>query len=501
MMNDDPEDRLSDEKEPVFTQSQDRVVALSWKDSFRQIIAACISFSIVIQVGANMSFSSILVPQLAEKDSPIHITRSDASWIASIVAIALPMGALIVGPLMDVYGRKKISILISAPFVVAWIFQIYATDLWHIYIARVISGFTGGLTTAAIVYISEISHPSLRQALLSLNSVFVSLGVLLTYLFGTILRWRITAMLLCAGSILSGVGMMFLPESPYWCLIFKNDYGGAQKALRALFKNHEVFDSQYHHLLLVKRKAMNRSDGNETRLQKLKEEVRLITHKTVYKPTVILFLIFFAQQITGGYVIIFYATDIFRKLDGQSQNQGMTEMASLVLLGVIRFLASGVSFLVSKNFGRRSILMTSGVGMAFCSFVAGVYIYFTVLSNEQIEAMNLTTSDKTYNIAFLFVLGYVAFGSLGFLVIPWTLIGELLPVKVRGLIGGVLVSLAYVMMFFFVKIFPAILDSIDIHSIFCVVSILNLVSVMFIYFFLPETLGRNFSEIEGYFER
>lgn len=263
----------------------------------------------------------------------------------------------------------------------------------------------------------------------------------------------------------------------------------------------QVFDSQYHHLILVKRKLRNSSNGSTSRFQKLKGEVELFSRKTVYKPTIILLLIFLAQQITGGYVIIFYATDIFRKLDGQNENQGLSEMASLVLLGVIRFIASVFAVVVSKNFGRRTILMISGVGMAFCSFVAGVYIYFTVLSNEQIEAMNLATSDKTYNIAFLFVLGYVAFGSLGFLVIPWTLIGELLPVKVRGVIGGTLVSIAYLMMFLFVKVFPDILDAIDIHSIFCVVSVLNLISVMFIYFFLPETLGRNFSEIESYFER
>ncbi|XP_045466438.1 solute carrier family 2, facilitated glucose transporter member 8-like isoform X2 [Harmonia axyridis] len=500
-MNEDLEEYLSEGHEQVFIKSQQKEEAITYKDATCQIVASCISFSIVLQVGANMSFSSVLVPQLAEKDSPIHITRSQASWIASIVAIALPLGALLIGPLLDMYGRKRCCILITAPFVLSWIFQIYATELWHFYIARIIAGFSGGLSTAAIVYVSEITHPSLRQALLSLNSVFVSFGVLLTYLFGTLFRWRMTAILLCAASALTGIGMIFLPESPYWCLIFKNEYGSAQRAFRFLYKRKEIYESQYQHLLLVKSKARNISNQEENNMEKLKGKIRILCEKTVYKPTIILVLIFFAQQITGGYVIIFYATDIFRKLDGQNENQGMSEMASLVLLGIIRFLASVVAVLVSKSFGRRSILMTSGVGMAFCSFVAGLYIYFTVLSNEQIEAMNLTTGDKTYNIAFIFVLGYVAFGSLGFLVIPWTLIGELLPVKVRGLIGGFLVSFAYIMMFMFVKIFPTILASIDIHSIFCVVSILNLVSVMFIYFFLPETLGRNFTEIENYFER
>ncbi|KAL3272223.1 hypothetical protein HHI36_022705 [Cryptolaemus montrouzieri] len=505
-MNDDLEANELQEDIPCIQEKvpalivHDKNPRISFEEYIRQIIAASISFCIVIQVGANMAYSAILVPQLAESDSSFNITRSEASWIASIVAIALPLGSLLFGPVIDAIGRKWFCILITIPYTIGWCLQIYATDLWYIYIARIIAGFSGGLSTAAIVYVSEISHPSLRQALLSLNSVFVSLGVLLTYLFGTLIRWKLTAILMSAIAIVTAAGMLFLPESPYWCLIFKDDYKGAQKSFRWLYKNKEMFDSQYQHLLMIKTKKRNQQMKEKTRFQKLMSEIKLYTEKAVYKPTIILVFIFLAQQITGSYVIIFYATDIFRKLDGQNPNQGMSEFASLVLLGIIRFAVAVVAAIISKSIGRRTILISSGVGMAFCSFFAGVYIYFTQLPNEQIAAMNITTSDKTYNIAFIFVLAYVAFGSLGFQLVPWTLIGELLPVKVRAVLGGVLVSIAYVLMFLFVKIFPFILDSIDIHCIFYVVSILNFLSVVFVYFFLPETLGRDFDEIERYFE-
>lgn len=46
-----------------------------------QIAACCIVHSLVIQVGVNMSFSAILLPQLEEEKSTIHISKAQGSWI------------------------------------------------------------------------------------------------------------------------------------------------------------------------------------------------------------------------------------------------------------------------------------------------------------------------------------------------------------------------------------------------------------------------------------
>ncbi|KAK9884194.1 hypothetical protein WA026_005148 [Henosepilachna vigintioctopunctata] len=487
-----------DESLPIEPDVEDNPV-VTVKDCIKQIVISCVAFSIVIQVGANMSFSAILVPQLSEDDD-LHINKSEASWIASLIAIALPLGSLTVGILMDTIGRKLLTILITIPYIISWILQIFATELWHIYLARIIAGYTGGLTTVAIVYVSEVSHPSFRQALLSLNSVFVSLGVLVCYFFGTMIKWKLTAVVMCFIAIVTIITMFFMPESPYWYLIFKNDYNRALRSFRWIYKSNSICHSQYQHLLSIKAKKMNVTTAKTTISEYIRSIIQIYTEKSVYKPTFILMLLFIAQQITGGYVIIFYATDIFRKLNRQHSNKEMSDFASLVMLGIIRFLTSVVSALISKNFGRRTIMILSGVGMAIFSFFAAAYISFTLFQDEKTSDA-LIKNYETINIAFIFMLGYVAFGSLGFLVIPWALIGELLPVKVRGVVGGCLISFAYLVMFLFLKLFPSILDSFEMQSILYALSVLNLFSVMFVYYYLPETLGRNFSEIEEYFEK
>jgi Sugar (and other) transporter len=64
-----------------------------------------------------------------------------------------------------------------------------------------------GLTTVALVYVSEISSPKYRGMLLCLNSVAVSLGILVTYLLNIYLGWRTIGLVYAALSALSLLSM------------------------------------------------------------------------------------------------------------------------------------------------------------------------------------------------------------------------------------------------------------------------------------------------------
>lgn len=79
---------------------------LSFKDSIPQIMASCAINFIVIQAGINMSFSSVLIPQLSAPESEIKIDLDSSSTVASIVTLSIALGALSCGALMDRYGRK-----------------------------------------------------------------------------------------------------------------------------------------------------------------------------------------------------------------------------------------------------------------------------------------------------------------------------------------------------------------------------------------------------------
>lgn len=116
-----------------------------------------------------MSYSAILLPQLAEPNSAIQVTKDEASWIgklivcginypkiipfllfyafilAGLVTICLPIGSFIAGPLMDKYGRKKLALFACIPFLIGWCFVSVANDVKFIYAARIIAGIAAGI--------------------------------------------------------------------------------------------------------------------------------------------------------------------------------------------------------------------------------------------------------------------------------------------------------------------------------------------------------------------
>ncbi|KAJ8950773.1 hypothetical protein NQ318_011266 [Aromia moschata] len=303
----------------VISNANGRSEDIKWRDSFKQILAACVADLVVIQAGINMAFSAVLLPQLDESKSDIHISKSEASWI--------------------------------------------------------------GLTTVSLVYVSEISHPTLRPMLLNLNSVFVTFGILLTCVLGFWCRWRTMAFIYFSIVVASIFSVWFLPESPHWLVVFKDDPRSAAKSLSWLYSNNVVYEQQFQKLLETRDlKAQEGEADEKSMLLKIRKNINLYKEPIVYKPLIILFIIFLFQQLSGAV-------------------------------------------------GRRTLMFISAIGMCITSLIAGLYTYLTLIPKDTYEKFNITKDITNDNVPLYCVLGYVCFSSLGFLVVPWTLIGELLPVK------------------------------------------------------------------------
>ncbi|EFN64692.1 Sugar transporter ERD6-like 4 [Camponotus floridanus] len=479
----------------VSTRSSEEKIRI--RDVTPQIIASCIIHCMVIKAGINMAYSTVLLDGLASNSAYLNITENEESWIASLVTITLPIGSLIVGPLMDKFGRKTVCLLSCIPAAVSWVLLILANSLITIYAARVVAGIAAGLTTVGLVYISELSHPQVRPMLLCLNSVFVSLGILITCCLAVLIDWHKMAMIFLALECCIFVAFYFVPESPYWLVCFTNGMFDDKRIckmkhnLKRLNRRQSIYEQEYLRIMETYQANDERSKNNMT-----KNYYRKFTSPVVYKPITILFLLFLLQQLSGCYVIIFYAIEVFREMGG-SFGRGFDENSALVMLGIIRFVVSVITVFCSRRYGRRALCILSGIGMTISMFLSGMYIYFTTAYDENGNREE-TMVDQKWLLLF-FVLSYICASTFGFINIPWTLIGELLPVSVRGIGGGFMVSFAYTMMFAVVKNYPYIKKSMSIESIFFSFSFVSFLGTAFVYFFLPETLGKSFSDIEKYF--
>lgn len=225
---------------------QSNVPKETFMDLLPQLMASCLMYLLVIQAGISMSFSSVLITQLRDKGE-IDLDTNSASIIASIWSLSLPIGALSSGFFMDKYGRRKTGLFICFPFTIAWLLISFAQNVTMIYIARIISGITTGLTTCSVVYVAEISSKKTRSGLLCMNSFWVSFGIFGTYMLNYFdLHWRTIGYAYAVMSSFCILAVLIVPESPQWLLVFNKKVSEERKRVQVkssfswLYKNQQV---------------------------------------------------------------------------------------------------------------------------------------------------------------------------------------------------------------------------------------------------------------------
>ena len=66
------------------------------------------------------------------------------------------------------------------------------------------------------VYISEIAHPRYRGSFVAMQSLSLSLGMLISYFLFYLLKYRPVCWIVISVPVVTFVLMYFLPETPYW---------------------------------------------------------------------------------------------------------------------------------------------------------------------------------------------------------------------------------------------------------------------------------------------
>ncbi|XP_050434545.1 uncharacterized protein LOC126841851 isoform X2 [Adelges cooleyi] len=464
---------------------------LTWRDLFPQVFASVIAFMLVVQPGINMTYSNILLRNINISNS------SQYSWLTSMLVLCTPIGAVLIGVIMDRIGRKKACLLTCVPLLIAWsiasIATIFPDHIGLFYACRVFAGIGGGMTTVSLVYVSEIAMSSYKQVLLSLNSVFLAFGILFAVMIGHTVPWpAINVVFLIFTVVTMLLIAVFLPESPSWIVKFRSeDVRRAKGSLKTIYpNNNKLYSDEWDRLNVPPAIPLLFKSTLARRLS-----------PRVLRPVGILAVMFLLQQLSGCYPVIFYAVPVFKSIvpDGQ-----VDEMNTLVTFGMIRFFVCALTCALSLHVGRRPLMMISSVGMACSSLlVAATYKLNAPVAAGADGPPPPEPSVWDFHVALPLtgIMMFVCSSSLGALVFPWTLVSELLPTSDRATAGGFLISYAYIIMFFVLKMFPVVFEAVSVPGVFTVFAVASLAMAVHVYAALPETLGKHFFEIEDYFAK
>ncbi|CAL8247844.1 unnamed protein product [Merluccius merluccius] len=461
-------------------------------------LAAFVSVLGPMSFGFVLGYSSPAIPDLIQTtDSRVRLDDNQASWFGSIVTIGAAVGGLLGGWLVEKIGRKLSLMFCSLPFVFGFTIIAAAQNVWMLYVGRTLTGFASGLTSLVVpVYISEMAHERVRGTLGSCVQLMVVTGICGAYVAGAFLDWRWLAVCGSLPPTLLIVGMCFMPETPRY-LLSHGKRREAEEALRFLrgpdapvqwecARIEEACDQQ----------------GAGFRVSDLREP-------GVYKPLAIGVLLMFFQQATGINAIMFYAENIFE--DAHFDNRAL----GTVSVGLTQVFFTGIAALIMDRAGRKVLLCISGVAMAISVTVFGVFFYLTTdqHNNTTGSTMGLEVkrslgfegslgAEPPVDLAWLALTSmgvFIAGFALGWGPIPWLVMSEIFPSKVRGFASAACVLTNWGNAFIITKFFQDLLDLLTNAGTFWLFACMCVVNVVFTIAFVPETKGKTLEQIQDNF--
>ena len=126
-------------------------------------------------------------------------------------------------------------------------------------------------------------------------------------------------------------------------------------------------------------------------------------------------------QFSGVNTITFYAVQIF-----QDSGSTMDKYTCTIVMGAVRLLFTIIACVALRRCGRRPLSFISFVGCGFSMLGLGIYLYYKHSWDMAIPPVEPVATWFPVFCIFLFTITC----TLGFLVVPWVMIGELYPMKV-----------------------------------------------------------------------
>ncbi len=163
--------------------------------------------------------------------SHFQLSADLTGWAASSLLVGCMAGSAVAGPLGDRFGRKWTLVACAGLFAVSSLVSAVPQTIGQFAWARFAGGIAiGGVSMLSPLYIAEIAPEKLRGTLVALYQLAIVVGILIVFFVNLQIQrlgdetwnieigWRWMFASLVLPSLLFGLLMLVVPESPRWLM-------------------------------------------------------------------------------------------------------------------------------------------------------------------------------------------------------------------------------------------------------------------------------------------
>jgi len=499
--------------------------------------------------------ASVISGVVGSVTSEFNLSPVQSGWVVAVPTLSSALGILVIGPLSDALGRKKVLLLIAFTYLLSAIASAFASSYIMLVAARALGGFAFTSLIVAPIYIAEISPAKLRGKLVSINQLNIVIGLSAAYFANYFIltlgssgaewvsvwgldehnwRWMLGCEIIPA--LIFFLALLIIPDSPRW-LIQKGREQEAREVMVKLLPADEV-DSA---IDLIKHSSAKDHESLWARIG------------SIFGPKMRLALILgiiigVVQQITGINAIFFYAPTIFE----QSGIGTDAAFAQAVLVGVINVLFTLVAISLIDRWGRRPLLIVGLSGIAI-SMLLSAYGFSqatyelkpeSIVQIEKIENIERSLDTTKLNamvgsvyhsdlefkaaltdaigasaareyesvliksaaqmnalLILIGILGFVASFAMSLGPVMWALFSEIFPNQLRGVAISFVGMINSMVSFFVQLLFPLELSVLGAALTFFSYFVFAVIGLILVIWLLPETKGKSLEELELMFAK
>lgn len=414
----------------------------------------------------------------------LGLTAVTSGLVTSVLQMGAAVGAVTVGMLVDRFGRRRMLLYLAWVFMLGTLVCVLAPELVTLLVGRVILGLAvGGASVICPVYLSEMAPTEWRGKTSARNDVMVCVGQLLAFVFNALIHlgwgdqahvWRYMLAVAMIPALLLFIFMLRTPESPRWLVA----HGHTDKAEQAL-EHVRPRDRARAELDSILELDARHADRTTLGLG------GVLGIRWIRNLLFVGILIAIVQQLTGINAIMFYGTQLLETIGFAADTAIVVNIAN----GIVSVCGMFVGMAVISRFRRRH-MMLFGLGSIFL-----IHLIIALLSRVMAESMAKAFIIMSLVLVFVLIMQ----ACLG--LVMWVVLGEMFPLKARGAAMGAATFFNWIGNSAVGFLFPSLIAAFGTQGTFLIFGVVNIVTCLLVWRFLPETGQLSLEELEERFEK